>query len=122
MFLLKSRPRFSLLQLCSVPGLCGLLLACGCGGKGQLVVNTFERAPVNWMELSADGTRTPAKLRVASHYLGISGSRVILAPDGFEDFHGVVDLAVAGGAPKGFAGVFLKRAGDEHFYCFALRP
>ena len=122
MLLLKSIPRFPLFQLCSVLGLCGLLLACGCGGKGQLVVNTFERAPVNWVELSAGGARAPAKLRVASHYLGLSGSRVILAPDGFEDFHGVVDLAVAGGAPKGFAGVFLKRAGDEHFYCFALRP
>ena len=121
MSLLKFPSRILPIQVSSA--LCAVLLAAGCASKGTTVVHTFASAPRNWMEISPGGERKSSSgLRVESHYLGISGTRVLMDPAGFGDFRGMVDLAVAGGNPKGFAGVFLRRDGDEHFYCFALRP
>ena len=114
---------FRVLSIQACSALCAILLAAGCASKGTTVVHTFASAPRNWMEISPGGERKNLSgLRVESHYLGISGTRVLMEPAGFGEFRGMVDLAVAGGAPKGFAGVFLRRDGDEHFYCFSLRP
>ncbi|MCH2582736.1 MAG: hypothetical protein MK133_16250, partial [Planctomycetes bacterium] len=114
--LLKFPSRILPIQVSSA--LCAILLAAGCASKGTMVGHTFASAPRNWMEISPGGERKSSSgRRGESHYLGISGTRVLMEPAGFGDFRGMVDLAVAGGTPKGFAGVFLRRDGDEHFYC-----
>ena len=124
MLLLKSSACFSSCRSAGVMGLFLVALFSGCAGKDVLVVHTFQSAPGNWRELSASGDSSAASsaLRVSSHSLRVNGTRVLLEPTRFENFRGIVDVAVAGGAPKGFAGVFLHRDGDDRFYCFALRP
>jgi len=122
--LLKSSACFSSCRSTGVMGLFLVALFSGCAGKDVLVVHTFESVPGNWRELSAGGDSSAASsgLRVSSHSLRVNGTRVLLEPTRFENFRGIVDVAVAGGEPKGFAGVFLRRDGDDRFYCFALRP
>ena len=107
-----------------VMGLFLVLLVAGCASKEGVVVHTFEKEPGNWSELAAgrDSAGASAGIRVASHSLRVNGTHVLLEPTRFENFRGMVDVAVAGGAPKGFAGVFLRREGDDRFYCFAIRP
>ena len=107
-----------------VMGLFLVLLVAGCASKEGVVVHTFEKEPGNWSELAAgrDSAGASAGVRVASHSLRVNGTHVLLEPTRFENFRGMVDVAVAGGAPKGFAGVFLRREGDDRFYCFAIRP
>ncbi len=124
MLLLKSIACFPSCRPAGVMGLFLVALFSGCAGKDVLVVHTFESAPRNWRELSAGGDSPAASsgLRVSSHSLRVKGTRVLLEPAWFENFRGMVDVAVAGGTPKGFAGVFLRRDGDDRFYCFALRP
>jgi len=113
--------RFLLFQVPAV--LCALLLAAGCASKGTMVAHTFDSSPGDWLDLTpAGGENASAGPRVKSHYLGVSGTRILMEPSSFESVNGIVDLAVAGGSAKGFAGVFLKRTGDDYFYCFALRP
>ena len=124
MLLLKSIACFPPCRLAGLMGLFLVALFSGCASKDVLVVHTFESDPGNWRELSAGGDSPAAAsgLRVASHSLRVKGTRVLLEPARFENFSGMVDVAVAGGTPKGFAGVFLRRDGDDRFYCFALRP
>ena len=70
------------IQVCSA--LCAILLAAGCASKETTVVHTFASAPRNWMEISPGGERKNLSgLRVESHYLGISGTRVLMEPAGF---------------------------------------
>lgn len=124
MLLLKSNATFPSCRHASLIGLLLVSLFSGCASKETLVVHTFEKAPRSWLELSGEGESAPASpgLEVASHSLRVKGSRLLLEPTRFEDFRGMVDMAVAGGTQKGFAGVFLRRSGDDKFYCFALRP
>lgn len=124
MLLMKIIDRFFICRLALVTELLLVSLFSGCADKETLVVHTFESAPRNWLERSGKGEspQASAGLDVSSHSLRLQGTRVLLDPTRFDDFNGIIDVTVAGGTPKGFAGIFLKREGDEKFYCFALRP
>ncbi|MBI4604103.1 MAG: hypothetical protein HY721_19270 [Planctomycetes bacterium] len=97
-----------------------LLAAPGCAARRTVTIQTFREPPAGWTDLEGRPVSPP----VERGHLDLEGDAACVDPAELDAFAGIADVALRGGDPRGFAGVFVLDTLEvaRGCHCLAVRP